>query len=123
MQLFLAIVNYFGVHFGGFVVNLFTILKLIAIGAIIILSFSSSAGNVDNFFPLWGTPSNATLISAIGVAMIATLWSYDGWNSLTYLAGEIKSRKKYSSRINFWNDCCNYNLCFYKFSLPLYFAD
>ena len=48
--IFLAIVNYFGVHFGGFVVNLFTILKLIAIGAIIILSFSSSAGNVDNFF-------------------------------------------------------------------------
>ncbi len=92
--IFLAIVNYFGVHFGGFVVNLFTILKLIAIGAIIILSFSSSAGNVDNFFPLWGTPSNATLISAIGVAMIATLWSYDGWNSLTYLAGEIKEPQK-----------------------------
>ncbi len=90
----LAIVNYFGVHFGGFIVTLFTILKVIAIGAIITLSFSSGMGNVENFFPLWGVPSNGALVGAIGVAMIATLWSYDGWNSITYLAGEVKEPQK-----------------------------
>lgn len=90
----LAVVNYFGVHFGGFVVNLFTILKIIAIGGIIVLSFSSNVGSVENFFPVWGVPSNGDLIGAIGIAMIATLWSYDGWNSLTYLAGEIIEPKK-----------------------------
>ncbi len=90
----LAIVNYFGVHFGGFIVTLFTILKVLAIGAIITLSFSSGMGNVENFFPLWGVPPNGALVGAIGVAMIATLWSYDGWNSITYLAGEVKEPQK-----------------------------
>jgi APA family basic amino acid/polyamine antiporter len=26
--------------------------------------------------------------------MIATLWSYDGWNSLTYMAGEVKDPRR-----------------------------
>jgi basic amino acid/polyamine antiporter, APA family len=90
----LAIVNYFGVHFGGFVQNVFTFLKVAAIGGIVFLGFTFGKGSVEHFFPLWGSPSSGTLISAIGVAMIATLWSYDGWNSLTYLAGEVKEPQK-----------------------------
>jgi APA family basic amino acid/polyamine antiporter len=34
------------------------------------------------------------LLPALGVAMIAALWCYDGWNNLTYLAGEIKEPQK-----------------------------
>jgi APA family basic amino acid/polyamine antiporter len=91
---FLATVNYFGVQFGGFVQNLFTTLKVGAIAGIIILGFSSEVGSTEHFFPLWGTPSGGSLLAAIGVAMIATLWSYDGWNSLTYLAGEVKDPRR-----------------------------
>ncbi len=87
-------INYFGVQFGGMIQNVFTILKVAAIGAIIVLAFSSGKGNVDNFFPLWGMPSSGSLLAAVGVAMIATLWSYDGWNSLTYLAGEVIEPQK-----------------------------
>ncbi|MCK9409074.1 MAG: amino acid permease, partial [Bacteroidetes bacterium] len=87
-------INYFGVQFGGMIQNVFTILKVLAIGAIIVLAFTSGKGSVDNFFPLWGTPSSGSLIATIGVAMIATLWSYDGWNSLTYLAGEVIEPQK-----------------------------
>jgi basic amino acid/polyamine antiporter, APA family len=90
----LAVINYFGVHFGGFVQNVFTFMKLAAIGGIVFLGFSFGKGSVDHFFPLWGSPSSGTLVSAIGVAMIATLWSYDGWNGLTYLAGEVKEPQK-----------------------------
>ena len=92
--LFLAGVNYFGVQFGGFVQNMFTTLKVSAILGIIVLSFTSSVGSTDHFTPLWGLPSSGNLLAAIGVAMIATLWSYDGWNSLTYLAGEVKNPRK-----------------------------
>ena len=88
------IVNYFGVQFGGIIQNVFTSLKVIAIGAIIVLAFSSGKGSVDNFFPLWGMPSSGSLMAAVGVAMIATLWSYDGWNSLTFLAGEVIEPQK-----------------------------
>jgi APA family basic amino acid/polyamine antiporter len=90
----LAIINYFGVQFGGFVQNVFTFMKIAAIGGIVFLGFTFGKGSVDHFFPLWGSPSSGSLLPAIGVAMIATLWSYDGWNSLTYLAGEVKEPQK-----------------------------
>jgi basic amino acid/polyamine antiporter, APA family len=92
--MFLAIINYFGVQFGGFVQNVFTFMKIAAIGGIVFLGFSFGKGSVDHFFPLWGSTSSGSLLPAIGVAMIATLWSYDGWNSLTYLAGEVKEPQK-----------------------------
>lgn len=89
-----ATVNYFGVQFGGFIQNVFTSLKVAALGAIIVLGFAAGKGSVDHFFPLWGVPSSGDLLGAIGIAMVATLWSYDGWNSLTYLAGEVREPKK-----------------------------
>lgn len=90
----LAVVNYFGVQFGGFVQNFFTFMKVGAIAGIIILSFTAGQGSISHFFPLWGVPEGVKLLPAIGVAMIATLWSYDGWNSLTFLAGEVKEPQK-----------------------------
>ena len=89
-----TIINYFGVQFGEMLGNVFTFLKVAAIGSIIILAFAVGHGSTAHFFPLWGMPSSGALLSAIGVAMIATLWSYDGWNSLTFLAGEVKEPKK-----------------------------
>jgi basic amino acid/polyamine antiporter, APA family len=90
----LAVINYYGVHFGGFVQNIFTFLKIAAIGGIVILGFTLGDGSTSHFFPLWGNPSSGSLLSAVGVAMIAALWSYDGWNGLTYLAGEVKEPHK-----------------------------
>ncbi len=89
-----TVVNYFGVQFGGFVQNVFTSLKVGAIGGIVLLAFTVGHGSVGHFFPLWEMPSSGSLLAAIGVAMVATLWSYDGWNSLTYLAGEVKEPQR-----------------------------
>lgn len=92
--LFLAGINYLGVQFGAATQNLFTALKVAGIAGIIILAFSSPQGSIENFFPLWGEPASGPLLPAVGVAMIAALWCYDGWNNLTYLAGEIKEPQK-----------------------------
>lgn len=89
-----ATVNYFGVQFGGLLQNVFTTMKVSAIGAIILLGFAAGKGSTDHFFPLWGMPASGDFLGAIGIAMVATLWSYDGWNSLTYLAGEVKDPRK-----------------------------
>ena len=89
-----ATVNYFGVQFGGLLQNVFTTMKVGAIGAIIVLGFAAGRGSADHFFPLWGAPASGDLLGAVGIAMVATLWSYDGWNSLTYLAGEVKEPQK-----------------------------
>lgn len=87
-------INYFGVQFGGLIQNVFTTLKVLAIGSIIVLAFTAGNGSTAHFFPLFGMPSSNSFFAAFGVAMIATLWSYDGWNSLTYLAGEVKDPQK-----------------------------
>ena len=102
----LATVNYFGVQFGGFVQNIFTFLKIGAIGAIVILSFTVGDGSFAHFFPLWGSPASGSLLPAMGVAMIATLWSYDGWNSLTYLAGEVKEPQRTIPRALIFGTIC-----------------
>src|SRR5450759_992398 len=61
-----ACVNYFGVQFGGIVQNIFTFLKVIAIGGIIVLAFTVGHGSTAHFFPLWGDPASGDLHRAIG---------------------------------------------------------
>ncbi|HTO94682.1 MAG TPA: amino acid permease [Bacteroidota bacterium] len=87
-------VNYTGVQRGGFVQVFFTSLKVAALTSIVVLGITAGHGSTAHFFPLWGTPSSGDLLGAIGIAMVATLWSYDGWNSLTYLAGEVKDPQR-----------------------------
>ena len=90
----LTAVNYVGVKWGTFVNNLFTYAKLFLIAVIVGLSFAMSDGTVDHFFPLWGMPDSGSLLSAFGVAMIATLWAYEGWNNVSFVAGEVINPKR-----------------------------
>ena len=85
-----TVVNYFGVRFGNLLQNAFTAMKVLAIGSIVLLGFTLGHGTVDHFFPLWGSPTARDLLPAVGIAMVATLWAYDGWNSLTFMAGEVR---------------------------------
>jgi len=34
------------------------------------------------------------LISAMGVALIAVFWAYDGWVYITWVAGEVKEPRR-----------------------------
>ena len=47
-------INYFGVQFGGFIQNVFTTLKVLAIGSIVVLAFTAGNGSTAHFFPLFG---------------------------------------------------------------------
>jgi APA family basic amino acid/polyamine antiporter len=83
--LILTIVNQFGVKEGAWVQNALTLLKLggIAVFLVAALTWPSplpvAAGTV---------PPHA--LAGFGVAMIAALWTYDGWYGLTFSAGEMK---------------------------------
>jgi APA family basic amino acid/polyamine antiporter len=39
-------------------------------------------------------PTGLLMVSAIAAAMQGAFWAYDGWNKLTYIAGEIKEPQK-----------------------------
>jgi len=86
--LFTAI-NYRGVREGGVVQSLLTGLKVGAIVALIILGYLLVAGPPKGV-PSLPAPRGAGFVASFGVAMVAALWAYDGWNTCTFAAGEVK---------------------------------
>jgi len=88
--LFLAWINSRGVEWGARVQNLFTILKLGGLAALVGLALALHRGAAANFLPLWPEHYNAGLLAAAGAAMISTLFAYDGWHFVGFAAGEIR---------------------------------
>ena len=43
---------------------------------------------------LWPTHHNGSLASGFGLAMIGVLWAYEGWQFVTYSAGEVINAKR-----------------------------
>jgi basic amino acid/polyamine antiporter, APA family len=84
--------NYLGIKKAGDFQVFFTILKALLILVVVGFCFSSSLGSWANFGT---TLDHATGgIDGFMVALIATLWAYDGWNDLTMVAGEVKEPGK-----------------------------
>ena len=96
--LFLTTINCFGIKLGAVVQNSFTLLKMAALLALVGLSYLLSGGSISNFSPVFPSLPLTTLTGPFILAMVAVLWSYDGWIEITYVAGEVKDRK--STRLN-----------------------
>jgi APA family basic amino acid/polyamine antiporter len=86
----LTVINCFGITLGAMVQNIFTLSKMGALLALVILSFALSGGSVSNFSPLLPSIPLPALAGPFVLALVAALWSYDGWIEITYVAGEIK---------------------------------
>src|ERR1035437_585307 len=95
--LLLTAVNYVGVRFGGLVQNLFTIAKLAAMLLLVLGAFLLPTGGAAANFT---TPSSdihlsgLALVAGIAAALQGAFWAYDGWNKLTYIAGEVKEPQR-----------------------------
>lgn len=95
----LTVVNYLGVRFGGVVQNVFTVSKVVAIIALVILAFFSpgvgSAVNLVQDAPLTGMNVGKWAVAlAIVGALQGAFWAYDGWNNVTYIAGEVRAPQR-----------------------------
>jgi APA family basic amino acid/polyamine antiporter len=86
-----TIVNVRGVRWGGWVMNVFTTAKVVALVGLVLAVALSSKGSVANFLPWWLDEWTAETTSAFGLAMISALWAYDGWIDVTLTAGEFKN--------------------------------
>lgn len=92
--LFLTGVNYFGVIFGGVVQNVVTIIKILSILLLSVLLLFLGDGNTSNFTrDLISDNTNFNLFTGIGLALAGAFWAYDGWNNVTFIAGEVKNPK------------------------------
>lgn len=80
--------NYIGVNSAAFVMNLTTIAKFGALAALGLLAFTAHPGDASHFTPAW--PSGVNL-SLLGTALIAIMWTYDGWADLSFMGGEVKN--------------------------------
>src|SRR5213594_2227623 len=89
----LTLLNCRGVRLGATTQNILTILKIGALGALIVTSFALPGGSGAHMHPLWYSVSGAggegQWIGSFGVAMVAVLWAYDGWIETTYVGSEI----------------------------------
>jgi basic amino acid/polyamine antiporter, APA family len=93
----LTIVNYVGVKFGGLVQNIFTIAKVAAMVLLMLAAFLlPTGGSVANLTAdsVVIQPHGFLLLAAIAAALQGAFWAYDGWNKITYVAGEVKEPQK-----------------------------
>lgn len=89
----LTIINMIGVREGGRVQGAFTVAKVAAILFLVVVAFTGSAGSITNVIARSSVaiPAGTALLFALAMAMNKALWSYDGWNNLTYVSGEVKN--------------------------------
>ena len=87
--LFLTVVNHLGLKEGAGLQNALTVLKIGAIVVLAVLGLVVRAPVTPDFYGPAG-PIPGGLLAAFGVAMIAALWTYDGWYGLTCSAGEMR---------------------------------
>ena len=85
--------NYLGIKKAGDFQVVFTVLKAVLILIVVGFCFGYAHGEWANFAT--GLPQAmgqgwAATAKGFMIALIATLWAYDGWNDLTMVAGEVK---------------------------------
>jgi APA family basic amino acid/polyamine antiporter len=92
----LTVLNYFSAGMGGAVQRSLTALKAAAIGLLIIgLLFGGSA--IPDHGMLARTadaPAGWALVAAYVAALGGAFWAYDGWNNITFIAGEVKDPQR-----------------------------
>ncbi len=90
---FLTIVNCFGVRAGSNVQNFLMLLKIGAIVALIgagLFAHPSASASL----PVSGFSNNWDMLTAMGVAMIPVLFAYSGWQTSSFMTGELKNPKR-----------------------------
>ncbi|MBX9766452.1 MAG: amino acid permease [Bdellovibrionales bacterium] len=97
----LAAINWRGIKAGSQVAKVMTIVKLLAIVGIVALAFfgggradTSASGLAQGLGGGEITPLGMIQFGAWAAALSGAFWAYDGWNSVTFLAGEIENPQR-----------------------------
>ena len=90
----LSVVNYLGVILGKWVQNIFTVLKIGSILLFALIGIFISTGNQINFSLNPTGMGFGSIITGIGIALVAVNWTVGGWEYVTFTAGEIKNPKR-----------------------------
>lgn len=89
----LTVINCIGVRAGSTVQSILMVLKILAIAALVICGFlfaertTTTSGLLDR-------PPSLDLLTVFGAALVPVIFAYGGWQTATFVAGEIKEPQK-----------------------------
>ena len=89
-----TMVNVLGTRKSSDLQNWTTAAKVIAILAMSLVLLWFGRGFQGSGPILWPSHVNTSLVSGFGLAMISVLWAYEGWQFVTYNAGEVINAKR-----------------------------
>jgi amino acid transporter len=90
----LTAINLFGVFLSGVVQNILSSVKVLAVGGIIGISFTSG-GNISNFStPFLPEEFSWSTVLAVGAALRYSFFAYSGWEGATYVAEEVRNPRR-----------------------------
>ncbi len=90
---FVTLMNFLGAKAAGGIQTVSTICKLLPLGLLIIFGLLHQGDVTFQLFPV-EAGADKSFISALGSALLATMFAYDGWIHVGNIAGEMKNPKK-----------------------------
>jgi APA family basic amino acid/polyamine antiporter len=87
----IGLINYIGVQRAAAVMSFATAAKYVAVMALGMLAFTATSGSASHFVPAW---SSGLHLSLLATALIAVMWTYDGWADLSFMGGEVKDPQR-----------------------------
>jgi APA family basic amino acid/polyamine antiporter len=83
--------NVFGIRAGGRLNDVFTVVKIASVIALVVFGLSAAKAVRPSFeFP----PFSGALLAPLGGALAGVLWAYDGWINLSALGAEVKNPRR-----------------------------
>lgn len=89
----LGAVNIVGVKWSALLLNLTTVAKYGGLLFIIIFALALGLPRTGGYYTPVNPPGSFTL-SAFGLALVSTLWAYDGWADLSFVSGEVRDPQR-----------------------------
>jgi len=95
--LILTGINCLGARAGSNVQSALMLLKIAALAALVVLGFGLGGGSLKSG-PLLAQPVSFGLLQSIGSAMVPIAFAYGGWQTATFVAGEMRDPRRDLSR-------------------------
>ena len=89
-----TLLNVLGVREVGRLQTALTAMKLLVIGGLLVLGFSSGVGDIGHLLETTERSSNLSLFEQFAISLVFVYFGYSGWNAATYVAGEIQEPER-----------------------------
>jgi len=86
----LTAVNCFGVRAGASLQSALMVIKIVAIVALVVAGAVFAPGPAASWTPLLDRPVSFGLVTAMGAALVPVLFAFGGWQTSSFVAGELK---------------------------------